>query len=70
MTAAIDSEIRLTDAELEVARLVGMGYTDQQITHALVMSIGAVCAHLRSAYAKTGTNTPAQLTHWLTDVTP
>jgi DNA-binding NarL/FixJ family response regulator len=55
----------LTSREHEVARLVAEGLTDRQIASRLCISERTVHAHLRAAYAKTGTGTRTRLTLWL-----
>jgi DNA-binding CsgD family transcriptional regulator len=55
----------LTARRREVAALVAEGLTDQQIASRLCISIRTVHAHLRAAYAKTGTGSRTQLMAWL-----
>lgn len=55
----------LTAREREVAGLVAQGLTSQQIASRLVISLRTVHAHLRAAYAKTGTGNRVRLSNWL-----
>ncbi len=55
----------LTGREMEIALLVADGLTDRQVASRLCISERTVHAHLRTAYAKTGTGTRTRLTIWL-----
>ena len=55
----------LTGREREVAGIVAEGLTDQQIARRLAISERTVHAHLRNAYAKTGTGSRTRLVAWL-----
>ena len=65
MTTRTEPGIDLTDAELKIVRLVAMAWSDQQIADQLVVSVRTVHAHLRNAYAKTGTHNRVQISNWL-----
>jgi DNA-binding CsgD family transcriptional regulator len=60
----------LTVREREVATLVAEGLTSKQIGRRLFISKRTVDAHLRHAYAKTGTNGKVGLVNWLADHPP
>jgi predicted ATPase/class 3 adenylate cyclase/DNA-binding CsgD family transcriptional regulator len=51
----------LTPAELEVARLVGEGCTNQQIADSLFVSVATVKTHLVHTYDKLGTRSRSEL---------
>jgi DNA-binding CsgD family transcriptional regulator len=57
----------LTLREREVAAVVAEGLTDRQVAWRLAISERTVHAHLRSAYAKTGTGSRTRLLAWLAD---
>jgi DNA-binding CsgD family transcriptional regulator len=65
MTARTDPDDPLTARERETALLVAEGLTDRQIASRLCISERTVHAHLRSAYAKTGTGSRTRLLAWL-----
>jgi DNA-binding NarL/FixJ family response regulator len=55
----------LTAREQQIALGVAEGLTDRQIASQLCISERTVHAHLRSAYAKTGSASRIQLLIWL-----
>jgi DNA-binding CsgD family transcriptional regulator len=55
----------LTAREHEVACLVASGLRSSEIARQLFVSVRTVDAHLRSAYAKTGTGSRVRLANWL-----
>jgi DNA-binding CsgD family transcriptional regulator len=57
----------LTARELEIAGLVAECLTDRQIAGRLFISPRTVHAHLRAAYAKTGTGSRVRLLNWLAE---
>lgn len=57
----------LTAREHEVAQLAASGLRSGEIARRLFVSVRTVDAHLRSAYAKTGTGSRVRLTNWLRD---
>jgi DNA-binding CsgD family transcriptional regulator len=65
MTTRTEPGTALTDGELKVVRLVAMGDSNGQIAEKLFISVRTVEAHLRNAYAKTGTRNRVELTNWL-----
>jgi len=60
----------LSAREREVAGLAAAGLIDRRIATQLGISERTVHAHLRSAYAKTGTGSKVMLANWLTDHPP
>jgi len=60
----------LTAREREVAGLVAEGLTDRQVAVRLCISVRTVHAHLRAAYAKTGTGSRVRLVNWLAQDDP
>ena len=56
---------RLTAREHEVAQLTASGLRSREIAAQLFVSVRTIDAHLRSAYAKTGTGSRVKLTNWL-----
>ncbi len=65
MAAGATLGISLTAREREIASAVAEGLTDRQIASRLCISERTVHAHLRSAYAKTGTGSRTRLLAWL-----
>lgn len=65
MTTPTDGAGRLTDRELEVARLVATGLTNDAIARKLMISPRTVQTHLRKTYAKTGAGNRVGLCLWL-----
>ena len=57
----------LTAREHEVAVLAAAGLRSAEIAGRLFVSVRTVDAHLRAAYAKTGTGTRVRLANWLRD---
>lgn len=55
----------LTAREHEVALLAATGLRSAEIAARLFVSVRTVDAHLRAAYAKTGTGTRVRLANWL-----
>jgi DNA-binding CsgD family transcriptional regulator len=54
-----------TRRERQVAELAAAGMTSKQIARQLCIAKRTVDAHLRAAYAKTGTGTRVRLANWL-----
>ena len=65
MAARTELGVPLTAREREIALTVADGLTDRQIASRLCISEHTVHAHLRSAYAKTGTGRRTRLLAWL-----
>jgi DNA-binding CsgD family transcriptional regulator len=63
--AAAALGVPLTAREQEIALAVAEGLTDRQISSRLLISERTVHAHLRAAYAKTGTGSRTRLMAWL-----
>lgn len=57
--------VALTGRERQVAELAAAGMTSKQIARQLCVAKRTVDAHLRAAYAKTGTGTRVRLVNWL-----
>jgi DNA-binding CsgD family transcriptional regulator len=55
---------QLTKREVEVLRLVALGFSDQQVAEKLVISPRTVNAHLTSIYSKLGVNSRASATRF------
>ncbi len=55
---------RLTDREVEVLELVGIGLSNQEITERLHISINTLKTYIRSAYRKIGASRRAQAVLW------
>ena len=53
----------LTEAELDVVRLVARGLTNREAADRLYLSVHTVGSHLRSAFAKLGINSRVELAH-------
>ncbi len=54
----------LSERELEVTRLIGLGYTNPQIAEALSISEGTVKNHVTSIYSKLRLHTRAETVVW------
>jgi len=65
VTAPTQFAVGLTDRELEIARLVGTGLTNEAIARKLSISPRTVQHHLRRTYAKTGSGNREGLCRWL-----
>jgi DNA-binding CsgD family transcriptional regulator len=57
--------IRLTDREIEVARLIGEGLTSRQIAAHLVVSRRTVDSHAEHIRDKLGLRSRAQIATWI-----
>ncbi|HLI09352.1 MAG TPA: LuxR C-terminal-related transcriptional regulator [Ktedonobacteraceae bacterium] len=55
---------KLTQREVEVLRLVSLGYTNDEVAHQLVISSRTVHAHLRSIYSKLGITSRSAATRY------
>lgn len=62
--------VGLTDAEMQVARLVQQGRRNREIADALAMSIKTVEAYLTRAYAKTNCSSRLELARYLDQNSP
>lgn len=60
------STARLTAREREIARLVGLGYTNRQIGASLFISERTVDTHVQNILNKLGANNRAQIASWST----
>jgi non-specific serine/threonine protein kinase len=56
----------LTLRELEVARLVGQGFTNQAVADSLLVSLGTVRAHVDRILGKLGLQSRTEIAEWLT----
>jgi DNA-binding CsgD family transcriptional regulator len=65
MDAPTRPGISLTAREREAAALVAEGLTDRQIAARLCISERTVHAHLRAAFAKTGSRSRVMLALWV-----
>jgi DNA-binding CsgD family transcriptional regulator len=68
--AAVASAFALTDREATVACLIAEGATIAEVARHLRMQVGTVRVHLRSIFAKTGTNRQAELVAMLGRLRP
>lgn len=55
----------LTGREMEIALLVADGLTDREVASRLCISERTVHAHLRAAFAKTGSRSRVMLAVWV-----
>lgn len=65
MAVRMTAGLPLTAREGEIARLVAGGMTNREVAKSLSLSVRTVEAHLRAAYAKTGTGTRTRLALWV-----
>lgn len=63
--AALPTGERLTERELQIARLVGRARTNRQIADELVVSVRTVESHVRNALRKVGATTRTELAVWI-----
>lgn len=61
----VPSEIKLTNAELAVAKLVAQGLSNFAISQQLVTSKRTVESHISHMLRKTGLNNRTELTRWI-----
>ena len=64
MATIVEPGADLTDREIEVIRLMGMGLTNAKIAGQLHISLRTVDTHLQNARAKTGTTNRTRLLLW------
>lgn len=63
-SALLTTHEKLTQREVEVLRLVSLGYTNDEIAHQLIISARTVHAHLRSIYSKLGITSRSAATRY------
>ncbi len=56
----------LTARQLEIARLIARGYTNQQIAEALVLTPGTVANHVQHILERLGLHSRTQIAVWFT----
>jgi ATP/maltotriose-dependent transcriptional regulator MalT len=50
----------LSERELEILRLISLGFTNQEIAHTLVIAVSTVKSHINNLYSKLGTSRRTQ----------
>ena len=59
--AVLPAASEFTEKELDVLRIIAMGYTNQEIADELVISVNTVRFHLANLISKTGCNSKIEL---------